>query len=130
MVSGAWIQKGAVVCDYHGDPVTHEQGEKIRKSLSAEDSNYMYFFVHDSKRLCIDASTVPCSCHPDVPTTLGRLIKHSATEPNLKGRRLVLNNRVHLLLTATRDIAPMEELFFDYGVRTDDEGNRLEFLCA
>ena len=90
----------------------------------------MYFFVHDSKRLCIDASTVPCSCHPDVPTTLGRLIKHSATEPNLKGRRLVLNNRVHLLLTATRDIAPMEELFFDYGVRTDDEGNRLEFLCA
>jgi len=130
MVSGAWIQKGAVVCDYHGDPVTHEQGEKIRKSLPAEDSNYMYFFIHDSKRPCIDASTVPCSCHPNVPTTFGRLINHSATEPNLKSRKLVLNNRVHLLLTATRDIAPMEELYYDYGVRTVDEGNRLEFLFS
>ena len=37
LVSGAWIKKGAVVCDYHGNPVTHEQGEVAKRHYTAPD---------------------------------------------------------------------------------------------
>jgi hypothetical protein len=79
-----FFRSGSVVCDYHGPVLKRDQAESLRKSMSAAESNYMYFFKYDSQRLCIDAATVPCVCHPRIPTTFGRMVNHSGVHPNLR----------------------------------------------
>ena len=125
-----FFRSGSVVCDYHGPVLKRDQAESLRKSMSAAESNYMYFFKYDSQRLCIDAATVPCVCHPRIPTTFGRMVNHSGVHPNLRTVCRRVGDRVHLLLVATTDVKPNEEFFFDYGVRSDDEGSRLSFLMT
>jgi hypothetical protein len=63
-----FFRSGSVVCDYHGPVLKRDQAESLRRSMAAAESNYMYFFKYDSQRLCIDAATVPCVCHPRIPT--------------------------------------------------------------
>ena len=63
-----FFRSGSVVCDYHGPVLKRDQAESLRRSMAAAESNYMYFFKYDSQRLCIDAVTVPCVCHPRIPT--------------------------------------------------------------
>jgi len=120
-----FFRSGSVVCDYHGPVLKKDQAESLRRSIPAAKSNYMYFFKHDSQRLCIDAATVPCVCHPRIPTTFGRLVNHSGVHPNLRTVCRRIGDRVHLLLVATKDVNPN-----DYGVRSDDEGSRLSFLLT
>jgi SET domain-containing protein len=125
-----FFRSGSVVCDYHGPVLKRDQAESLRKSMSAAESNYMYFFKYDSQRLCIDAATVPCVCHPRIPSTFGRMVNHSGVHPNLRTVCRRIGDRVHLLLVATTDINPNEEFFFDYGVRSEDEGSRLSVLMT
>jgi hypothetical protein len=73
---------------------------------------------------------LPCVCHPRIPTTFGRMVNHSWVHPNLRTVCRRVGDRVHLLLVATTDVKPNEEFFFDYGVRSDDEGSRLSFLMT
>ena len=87
-------------------------------------------FLNMTRRLCIDAATVPCVCHPRIPTTFGRMVNHSGVHPNLRTVCRRIGDRVHLLLVATTNVKPNEEFFFDYGVRSDDEGSRLSFLMT
>ncbi len=114
-----FFRSGSVVCDYHGPVLKRDQAESLRRSMSAAESNYMYFFKYDSQRLCIDAATVPCVCHPRIPTTFGRMVNHSGVHPNLRTVCRRIGDRVHLLLVATTDVNPNEEFFFDYVVRSD-----------
>lgn len=51
---------------------------------------------------------------------LGRLVNHSAKEPNLVTRIMEVKNLPHLILVAARDIAVGEELLYDYGDRSRD----------
>ena len=60
----------------------------------------------------------------------GRMVDHSGVHPNLSTVFRRIGDRVHLLLLATKDVNPNEEFFFDYGVRSDDEGSRLSFLMT
>ncbi|XP_055366175.1 uncharacterized protein LOC114858799 [Betta splendens] len=55
--------KGSIICDYHGELITSEEGHQILKS-SNDHMGYLFFFTAGSRRLCIDAQTHPCKCHP------------------------------------------------------------------
>ena len=125
-----FFRSSSVVCDYQGPVLKKDEAESLRRSMSAAESNDMYFVKHNSQWLCIDAATVPCVCHPRIPTTFGRMVDHSGVHPNLRTVCRRIGDRVHLLLLATKDVNPNEKFFFDYGVRSDDEGSRLSFLMS
>ena len=38
-----FFRSGSVVCDYHGPVLKKDQAESLRRSMSAAESNYMYF---------------------------------------------------------------------------------------
>ncbi|KAK2814259.1 hypothetical protein Q5P01_000661 [Channa striata] len=110
--------KGAVICDYHGELVTAEEGRKILES-STDEMGYLYFFTSGSQQLCINAQTHPCRCHPTMET-MGRKMNHSKNNLNVKPQHCKIKfpegEKDTLLLVAARDIAVDEELRFDYGV--------------
>ncbi|XP_056003622.1 uncharacterized protein LOC130049707 [Ostrea edulis] len=124
------IFKGQIVCDYHGEIISHKEGGKRLNSYNegAPAGNYFYFYRHSNKRLCVDAAKLPCPCHPKKKTTSGRLINHSAKSPNLQTQIRVLNDKPHLFLVARTDIPPVTELFFDYGVCRSEDGEKLDWL--
>jgi hypothetical protein len=41
-----FFRSGSVVCDYHGPVLKKDQAESLRRSMSAAESNYMYFFLN------------------------------------------------------------------------------------
>ncbi|KAK5900159.1 hypothetical protein CesoFtcFv8_009562 [Champsocephalus esox] len=102
------MDKGDVVCDYHGTLMSDAEGR------GREDSIYRFFF----KELCIDASS-RCDCHPEVET-YGRFLNHSRKRPNLKPKRFDLTfpdgPRELLVFLALQNIKVGEELLWDYGV--------------
>ncbi|KAI4797379.1 hypothetical protein KUCAC02_025108, partial [Chaenocephalus aceratus] len=102
------MDKGDVVCDYHGTLISVAEGRR------REDSIYRFFF----KELCIDASS-RCDCHPEVET-YGRFLNHSRKHPNLKAKRFDLTfpdgPRELLVFVALQSIKVGEELLWDYGV--------------
>ncbi|KAK2814570.1 hypothetical protein Q5P01_000189 [Channa striata] len=111
--------KGAVICDYHGELVTAEEGRKILES-STDEMGYLYFFTSGSQQLCINAQTHPCRCHPTMET-MGRKMNHSKNNLNVKPQHCKIKfpegEKDTLLLVAARDIAVDEELRFDYGAQ-------------
>jgi hypothetical protein len=125
------LKNGCVLCDYHGEVMSRKAGEAIRLKIAevdSEASNYQFMFVHDSKRMCVDAATIPCKCHPNMETTFGRIFNHSK-KPNCHVKRIVLpNGDVSLVIVAKKDITPLKELYIDYGERKDVDGHRLDFL--
>ncbi|KAK2814202.1 hypothetical protein Q5P01_000706 [Channa striata] len=110
--------KGAVICDYHGELVTAEEGRKILES-STDEMGYLFFFTSGSQQLCINTQTHPCRCHPTMET-MGRKMNHSKNNLNVKPQHCKIKfpegEKDTLLLVAARDIAVDEELRFDYGV--------------
>jgi SET domain-containing protein len=58
------------------------------------------------------------------------MVNHSGVHPNLHTVCRRIGYRVHLLLVATTDVNPNEEFFFDYGVRSEDEGSRTYIVAA
>ncbi|KAJ4918929.1 hypothetical protein JOQ06_022200 [Pogonophryne albipinna] len=117
------MDKGDVVCDYHGTLISQAEGRQ------REDSIYRVFF----KELCIDASS-RCDCHPEVET-YGRLLNHSRKRPNLKPKMFNLTfpdgPRPVIVFLALQSIKVGEELVWDYGVtRTSfgGEGKDLAWL--
>ncbi|KAK2813502.1 hypothetical protein Q5P01_000786 [Channa striata] len=110
--------KGAVICDYHGELVTAEEGRKILES-STDEMGYLFFFTSGSQQLCINTQTHPCQCHPTMET-MGRKMNHSKNNLNVKPQHCKIKfpegEKDTLLLVAARDIAVDEELRFDYGV--------------
>ncbi|KAI4800290.1 hypothetical protein KUCAC02_013335 [Chaenocephalus aceratus] len=72
------MDKGDVLCDYHGTLISFAEGHR------SADSIYCFFF----KEFCIDASS-RCDCHPEVET-YGRFLNHSRKRPNLKAKRFDL----------------------------------------
>ncbi|KAJ4924406.1 hypothetical protein JOQ06_000646 [Pogonophryne albipinna] len=117
------MDKGDVVCDYHGTLISQAEG-RLR-----EDSIYRFF----SQEFCIDASS-RCDCHPEVDT-YGRFLNHSRKRPNLKAKRFDLTfpdgPRPVLVFLAMHNIKVGEELLWDYGVTKTSfggEGKDLAWL--
>jgi len=46
---------------------------------------------------------------------LGRLVNDSKNKPNCRMKKVLINGKLHLCLFAIRNIAPREELLYDYG---------------
>ncbi|XP_073416500.1 uncharacterized protein [Dendrobates tinctorius] len=114
------FKKGEVVCDYHGELMGCKKGEELHRSLTG--MSHIYFFEHKGQKLCINATKVPCDCHPDMPSTFGRMINHLETIDNLKPKVLDCGDgeTPTILFFAKRDLKPGTELCFNYRVRRND----------
>ncbi|KAH3859566.1 hypothetical protein DPMN_102383 [Dreissena polymorpha] len=121
------IPKGQVVCDYHGQTISSEEGEQRMRSTDPQATNYMLFLKEG--KICIDASN-QCSCHSRAQFmgTYGRHMNHSAKMWNVKPKAVDLDGTTVVLLTAIRDIKAGEELLFDYGVRRGEDGEDIGWL--
>lgn len=107
------ITRGTFVCEYAGDLIDRRTAEKRDKIYELKDKgSYMFYFNWSNKCYCLDA-TEPTS-------RLGRLINHSRKKPNCKMEIFSHSNKPYLILTATRDIEPNEEILYDYGERNKE----------
>lgn len=105
------FQKGDFVCEYAGEIISYQQTKK-REEMYIKDANigcYMYFFEHKSNSYCIDATAES--------SRLGRLLNHSKFAGNCHTKLFEIDARPHLILIASRDIKPGEEMTYDYGDR-------------
>jgi SET domain-containing protein len=97
------IGKGARIIEYTGERVTHAQADS-RYEFKADSDNHTFLFIVDRKTV-IDAG---------VDGNDARFINHSC-DPNcesvIEGRRVFID--------AIRDIAPGEELAYDYQIQRD-----------
>ncbi|CAM4652612.1 unnamed protein product [Leuciscus chuanchicus] len=128
------FKKNQVVCDYHGEVVSKQEGQHRLETLTGEPSYIFFFTGKGGSPLCIDAQKFPCDCHPDKETS-ERRINHSRRRNNVRPQRVSLNcsngPKESVLFFALRDIAINEELLWDYGVRRESfrgEGRDLPWL--
>ncbi|KAI3372074.1 hypothetical protein L3Q82_006927 [Scortum barcoo] len=105
------FKKGEFVVEYHGDLLELAEAKR-REAEYAQDPQtgcYMYYFQYQLKTYCVDATAET--------TRLGRLINHSKTG-NCQTKLHAIDGTPHLILVASRDIKPEEELLYDYGDRS------------
>lgn len=129
------FSKGDVICDYHGKLLSEPEGKKRMEALEEGAMCYLFFFKgRFGTKLCLDAQTFPCECHP-AKDTFGRRMNHSCKAFNVKPVVFRLNlpdgAKDSVLFLATRDIAVNDELCWDYGVRRASfkgEGMDLDWL--
>ena len=99
-----FIPQGARIIEYVGERITKAEAERREAKrlarLEAGDDGCVYIFVLN-KRHDIDGN---------LSWNLARRINHSC-QPNCEAQ----NVRGHIWIVALRDIAPDEELNFDYG---------------
>ena len=98
------IAKGERIIEYVGEVVTWKAAQK-RHPHDPSDPNHTFFFHVDDKHV-IDAA---------VGGNAARWINH-ACEPNCKAEE----EDGRIFIDAARDIAPGEELFYDYGLIIDE----------
>jgi SET domain-containing protein len=98
------IAKGERIIEYVGEVVTWPQAQK-RHPHDPSDPNHTFFF-HIDDRHVIDAA---------VGGNAARWINH-ACDPNCKAEE----EDGRIFVDALRDIAPGEELFYDYGLIIDE----------
>ena len=104
--------EGSFVCEYVGERISTEEGEKRREILEKKGDNRCFIFdvQYKGESLCIDATFDD--------GRLGRLINHSRRSPNLKRKICLVDGRKRLVFYARRDIKPGEELLYDYNDRS------------
>lgn len=102
--------RGQFVVEYSGELVgVAEARERERKyALDPNAGCYMYYFRLQDQQYCIDATAES--------DRLGRLVNHSRNG-NLLTKALWLDGP-RLVLLAAHDIAPGDELTYDYGDRS------------
>ncbi|XP_063388916.1 histone-lysine N-methyltransferase Set8 [Cydia fagiglandana] len=104
--------RGSFVVEYSGELVGVQEARE-REHMYAQDPEagcYMYYFRLQDQQYCIDATAES--------GRLGRLVNHSRTG-NLHTKALWVD-RPRLVLLAAQDIAPGEELTYDYGDRSKE----------
>ncbi|KAL3863015.1 hypothetical protein ACJMK2_004797 [Sinanodonta woodiana] len=114
-----FIKKGEVVCDYHGDLISHKEGMILYNQYPEDINPFMFFFEFNGAKHCIDGNK-NCNCHDfSKDQKKGRLINHSKSHPNIFCKPRLLDNVPRVLLYAKCDIGLGEELKFDFGVAND-----------
>ena len=103
-------KKHDFVVEYVGELISKAEAEErdIRRAEANEKSFYMYHFRFNNKNLAIDATR-------EVPNRYGRVVNHGKKKANLNTKLVSYHGEPRLYLVAARDIAPGEELLFDYG---------------
>lgn len=110
------IPKGARIIEYLGERVSHAEADR-RYAAKADDDNHTFLFTIDA-RTVIDAG---------VGGNDARYINHSC-EPNCE---TVVEER-RIFIEALEDIAPGEELAYDYMIERDADdppGIEVVFGC-
>ncbi|KAJ8017380.1 Histone-lysine N-methyltransferase set-1 [Holothuria leucospilota] len=102
------FSKEDFLLEYSGDLLTNEEGKQREKQYSEEDGSFLFFFLHNGKEKCIDATKER--------NRAGRMVNDS-NRPNAKMRVVEVSGTPHLCLFAVQDIANGEELRYDYGVK-------------
>ncbi|KAG1927056.1 N-lysine methyltransferase KMT5A [Pimephales promelas] len=80
--------------------------ESERRREVNQNTVYMFDFIWQNKKWCIDAA------HEN--TTLGRLVNDDVN-PNCMMKKVIVEGKPHLCLFAAKDITPGEEISYDYG---------------
>ena len=117
LIASRRFLKNDILVDYHARVITQNEKEDI---MTADDSRMNYLFC--APGLVWDGSAEWCSCHPQ-SRLLGRLVnfaKKSTVECNARPQLFEFKHSKSsvfnaIILVATRDIEPLEELRFDYG---------------
>lgn len=120
------IKAGTVVCDYHGRLLPYSKGHAKYMSQDTDKNVYMFYFEYGGNRYYVDANDPHCECHPHT-TLKGRLINHSSSF-NIKPKVYDFKGGPVLLFEAVRDVAPFEELLFDYGVAKDSKSSKQSWM--
>lgn len=121
------IQKGIVVCDYHGEIISKKDGDYRYHSLykDCEDNVYMFQFSYRGEKYYCDA-VKHCKCHPE-KTIKGRLFNHRRT-PNVNVVARGDGERIVLLMITSKDVACGEELHFNYGCKKDSQSHQDDWM--
>ncbi|GBP65921.1 hypothetical protein EVAR_89414_1 [Eumeta japonica] len=105
------FHRGQFVVEYAGELVgVAEAREREARYALTGAGCYMYYFKHNDQQYCIDATAES--------GRLGRLVNHSRNG-NLSTKAVWVDGP-RLVLLAAQDIAPGEELTYDYGDRSKD----------
>ena len=120
LLSKVEFYTGQIVCDYHADILTHDEG--MTKYDSCDENTYrqnMYFFKHCIDRFCLDGN-LPCSCH-DLPSNKlkGRLIPHAIDGANVVAKVYYVGERPHLIFEAIHNIPTGTIFRFDKGAHIE-----------
>jgi hypothetical protein len=99
------IRKGARICEYVGERVSHKEADS-RYESKADDDNHTFLFIVD-RGVVIDGG---------VDGNDSRFINHGC-DPNCES--VIENRRVYI--EATRTIQPGEEIKYDYSIGRDDD---------
>ncbi|XVF00837.1 hypothetical protein REPUB_Repub04eG0036600 [Reevesia pubescens] len=129
------LKKGAFVCEYVGEIVTNQELHlrNIKRS-GKEEHTYPVLLdadwgservLKDEEALCLDATKYG-NC--------ARFINHRCVDTNLVEIPVEIetpdHHYYHLAFFTTRNIEPMEELNWDYGIQFDDKNHPIKaFNC-
>ncbi|XP_024119917.1 uncharacterized protein LOC112141094 isoform X9 [Oryzias melastigma] len=101
------FQKGDFLLEYRGQLISKKEQENRLKVYHDALKVFMFDFQFNGKLLCIDAAREDGS--------LGRLINDDEVSPNSKMTITRVDGEPHLCLFAIKDIAPGEEITYNYG---------------
>jgi SET domain-containing protein len=101
------IPKGERIIEYTGEVLSWKKAMK-RHPHNPDEPNHTFFFDIDNDEV-IDGA---------VGGNSSRWINHSC-KPNCKSEQVEIGGRERVFIHAKRDIAPGEELFYDYGLIID-----------
>ncbi|KYQ89153.1 OTU domain containin protein [Tieghemostelium lacteum] len=110
---------GVLIVEYKGDLINKHEAERREKlyratSTSLRPDCYLFYFDHCGKVLCVD---------PTIPSEEfghGRYINHKVAGANLDPIKITVEGVPRIVLISNRPISKNEELFFDYGDRSQD----------
>ena len=119
------VPEGAFLCEYIGEYISDDEAESRGIRYDDQKMSRLMDVLGDGKdsvRMCIDATRF---------SNLGRFLNHSC-DPNVFKQRVFCDHNSRLpriAFFATRDIAPFEELCYDYGY-ADVPGKTMPCLCG
>ncbi|XP_042289756.1 N-lysine methyltransferase KMT5A-A-like isoform X3 [Thunnus maccoyii] len=99
------FQKGDFLIEYRLE-IKQEHENRLRLYHDALKV-FMFEFLYNGKKLCIDAAREDDS--------LGRLVNDDHVSPNSRMRIITVDRKPHLCLFAIKDIRPGEEITYNYG---------------
>nr|XP_034299375.1 uncharacterized protein LOC105334630 isoform X2 [Crassostrea gigas] len=103
-------RRGEFIVEYAGDLISRKEGLRREKSYPARRGSYIFFFVWNSKKYCLDATE---------SSRKGRFANDAApgdVHRNASVKCLSSEGKPYLALFADREIEIGEEIRYDYGV--------------
>ncbi|KAM9439593.1 uncharacterized protein Hap1MRO34_000076 [Clarias gariepinus] len=101
------IDRGCFILEYRGELLSQEESRTRQNRYSETENTFLFDFDWNGRQWCIDASKEDGS--------LGRLVNDEYKTPNCKMKIIGVEGKPHLCLFSIKDIAPGEEISYNYG---------------